>query len=155
MRNRNTETDICVRDVWESESVNHTTSHGIKSTTTGSQSGIQSKQQCCRILPFTTVGLDMYHVAGLDMYQQFTMDSTEDAAVWCIQLMGRCQQVQGNAVDKWSEMELQEEQWTMIELDIVVWIDAIVVYWWLRLQWSSSHRGRTFMSFDLLVLFYV
>ena len=46
-----------------------------------------------------------------------------------MQLMGRSQQVQGNALDKWTEMELQEEQCTMIELDIVVWIDAIIVYW--------------------------
>ena len=81
--------------------MNHTTIHGIKSTTTGSQSGIQSKQQCCRILPFTTVGLDMYHVAGLDMYQQLTMDSTEDAAVF-------------NAVDgKAAVNEYKAMQWTM------------------------------------------
>ena len=43
----------------------------------------------------------MYHVAGLDMYQQPTMDSTEDAAVF-------------NAVDgKAAVNEYKAMQWTM------------------------------------------
>ena len=73
--------------------MNHATSHGTKSTTTRNSLGFNA------VLPFIT-GLDMYHVAGLDMYQQPTMNFTEDAAVF-------------NAVDgKAAVNEYKAMQWT-------------------------------------------
>ena len=74
----------------------------------------------------------MYQVAGLDMYQLSSPWIPLRILLSSMLLMeARCQRVQGNAVDyaaecKWSRV-MKQSGIASNELDIVVWIDAIVV----------------------------